>query len=322
MPAAPPVRTTPSRRSIRSSPPTRRTTSRSAARSPTPRRSAAATARPEPSPSSSTVRTTTCARAPRSSPARIARSSTEARPRPHSPRLRPASIAGSPRTTAMSTTTPSAACATTLNENVNVIKTNPTIATVLKGANGASGTHITVPLGTAVHDTSTLTGATADAGGTVQYRVFTNANCTALKSDGNAGRSPSPTASPATRSASRSTRPGPSTGRPSTAATPTTTAPRARATSRRSPSTRRSRRSRRTRRTRSRSVARSVTPRPSPAGPARTARSPSTCTTRLHCSGEPIFSDSVDVNGNGDYASRSVHHDPRGHLPLDRDLLR
>ena len=63
------------------------------------------------------------------------------------------------------------------NENVDVTKRSPEIATSLVGG-GESGASITVLLGTAVHDTSTLTGATADAGGTVHYQVFDNANCT------------------------------------------------------------------------------------------------------------------------------------------------
>ena len=63
------------------------------------------------------------------------------------------------------------------NENVIVTKASPTIATVLVGG-GEEGASITVPLGTAVHDTSTLTGATATAGGTVHYQVYANAQCT------------------------------------------------------------------------------------------------------------------------------------------------
>ena len=60
-----------------------------------------------------------------------------------------------------------------------VNKTNPTIATVLHGG-GQDGTSITVPLGTAVNDSSTLSGATADAGGTVTYQVFSDSTCTTL----------------------------------------------------------------------------------------------------------------------------------------------
>jgi hypothetical protein len=67
-------------------------------------------------------------------------------------------------------------------ESVVVNPTNPSIATSLVGG-GKSGANITVPLGTAVHDTSTLTGATGDAGGTVHYQIFDNANCTGTPTD-------------------------------------------------------------------------------------------------------------------------------------------
>ena len=61
-------------------------------------------------------------------------------------------------------------------ETDTVVKTNPTIATVLHGG-GQSGTSITVTLGTAVNDSSTLSAATADAGGTVHYQVFSDSDC-------------------------------------------------------------------------------------------------------------------------------------------------
>src|SRR5262249_21764952 len=68
------------------------------------------------------------------------------------------------------------------NENVVVTKTNPGITTSLVGG-GKNGASITVPLGTAVHDTSTLSGATATAGGAVHYQVFTDAQCQNLLID-------------------------------------------------------------------------------------------------------------------------------------------
>jgi uncharacterized repeat protein (TIGR01451 family) len=68
------------------------------------------------------------------------------------------------------------------NENVVVTKKSPSIATSLVGG-GESGASITVTLGTSVHDTSTLTGATADAGGTVHYQVFDNPQCTGTAID-------------------------------------------------------------------------------------------------------------------------------------------
>jgi len=63
-----------------------------------------------------------------------------------------------------------------------VTKAAPTITTSLVGG-GHTGASITVTLGTAVHDTSTLHNATANAGGTVHYQVFTNATCDSLLSD-------------------------------------------------------------------------------------------------------------------------------------------
>ena len=68
------------------------------------------------------------------------------------------------------------------NENVVVTKKSPSIATSLVGG-GESGASITVTLGTSVHDTSTLTGATANAGGTVHYQVFDNPQCTGTAVD-------------------------------------------------------------------------------------------------------------------------------------------
>jgi hypothetical protein len=50
-------------------------------------------------------------------------------------------------------------------------KKSPTIATTLSGS--------TVPIGTAVYDSATLSGASPNAGGTVTYTVYTNSTCTA-----------------------------------------------------------------------------------------------------------------------------------------------
>jgi uncharacterized repeat protein (TIGR01451 family) len=62
------------------------------------------------------------------------------------------------------------------NESVVVTKANPSIATTLVAGEAASA-HLTLPIGTSVHDTATLTGATSDAGGTVTYTVYTNSSC-------------------------------------------------------------------------------------------------------------------------------------------------
>jgi uncharacterized repeat protein (TIGR01451 family) len=68
------------------------------------------------------------------------------------------------------------------NESVVVIKAHPSIATEL--VSGAqSGTTISIDLGASVHDTSTLTGATATAGGTVHYQVFSDSTCDTLFTD-------------------------------------------------------------------------------------------------------------------------------------------
>lgn len=51
-----------------------------------------------------------------------------------------------------------------------VVKTNPSIATTLSATS--------INIGDSVHDSATLSGATADAGGTATYAVFTNNTCT------------------------------------------------------------------------------------------------------------------------------------------------
>ncbi len=58
----------------------------------------------------------------------------------------------------------------------------PTIATQLKLHDGtnASGD---IPVGTKIHDTATLSGQSADAGGTVTYKLYTNNTCTTLSTD-------------------------------------------------------------------------------------------------------------------------------------------
>jgi uncharacterized repeat protein (TIGR01451 family) len=68
------------------------------------------------------------------------------------------------------------------NESVVVIKAHPSITTEL--VSGAqSGTTISIDLGASVHDTSTLTGETATAGGTVHYQVFSDSTCDTLFTD-------------------------------------------------------------------------------------------------------------------------------------------
>jgi len=68
------------------------------------------------------------------------------------------------------------------NESVVVSPTTPSIVTSL--VSGAkTGASIGVTIGSTVHDTSTLSGATADAGGTVHYQVFSDSSCTTLEAD-------------------------------------------------------------------------------------------------------------------------------------------
>ena len=64
-----------------------------------------------------------------------------------------------------------AATSTCGSEVETVGKFAPSIATTLSAS--------TIATSTPVHDTSTLSGASSDAGGTVTYSVFTNATCTA-----------------------------------------------------------------------------------------------------------------------------------------------
>ena len=68
------------------------------------------------------------------------------------------------------------------NESVVVNKIQPSITTNLVSG-GQSGTTISINLGDSAHDTSSLSNATADAGGTVHYQVFTNTNCTGTAID-------------------------------------------------------------------------------------------------------------------------------------------
>ena len=61
------------------------------------------------------------------------------------------------------------------DEPVTVSPTSPTIATTLSKSRAE--------VGTSVHDSATLTGATATAGGTVTYTVYTNNTCSAGTQD-------------------------------------------------------------------------------------------------------------------------------------------
>jgi hypothetical protein len=68
----------------------------------------------------------------------------------------------------------------TATECFTVTPLTPGIATQVKKVSDNSNV-TTVPIGTAVYDTATLTGSfTTNAGGTVRYRLFTNDTCTTL----------------------------------------------------------------------------------------------------------------------------------------------
>jgi len=59
--------------------------------------------------------------------------------------------------------------------SMQVTSLQPTIATVIEDAAGTPVT--TVPVGTPVHDTAILSGASSTAAGTVTYELFANGNC-------------------------------------------------------------------------------------------------------------------------------------------------
>lgn len=66
------------------------------------------------------------------------------------------------------------------SETVVVSPNTPTISTQLKKASDNSNVTAAVPIGAQVYDTATLSGATATAGGTVTYALYTNSTCTTL----------------------------------------------------------------------------------------------------------------------------------------------
>jgi uncharacterized repeat protein (TIGR01451 family) len=68
-------------------------------------------------------------------------------------------------------------------ENDTVNKLSPSIATELVSGNN-SGTNLTLKPPSTVHDTATLTGATASADGTVTYTVYSNNTCSTVYAAG------------------------------------------------------------------------------------------------------------------------------------------
>jgi hypothetical protein len=72
----------------------------------------------------------------------------------------------------------------TFSETVNAATAPTTLSTSLSGG-GTSGTSITVPSGTAVTDTATLSGTNAaSASGTVTYNVYSDSSCSTLVNAG------------------------------------------------------------------------------------------------------------------------------------------
>jgi fimbrial isopeptide formation D2 family protein/uncharacterized repeat protein (TIGR01451 family) len=65
------------------------------------------------------------------------------------------------------------------SEVVTIVPNSVVINTELSGQ-GASGQHITIQVGNSVTDSATLTGETANAGGSVTYTVFSNSSCTTV----------------------------------------------------------------------------------------------------------------------------------------------
>ena len=68
------------------------------------------------------------------------------------------------------------------SEPIVVSPNTPSINTVIKTGTAPNDTAISNPVSVpiTVHDTATLTGATADAGGTVTYKLYTDNTCTTL----------------------------------------------------------------------------------------------------------------------------------------------
>ncbi len=69
------------------------------------------------------------------------------------------------------------------SEIVTIVPNEVVINTELSGQ-GQTGQHITIQIGNSVTDSATLTGETADAGGTVTYTVYSDNACTLLFADG------------------------------------------------------------------------------------------------------------------------------------------
>jgi hypothetical protein len=61
---------------------------------------------------------------------------------------------------------------------------HPTVATQIKNASNQNvGGSTTVPIGSVLHDTATLSGASSTASGTVSYQLYSNNDCTGLIQD-------------------------------------------------------------------------------------------------------------------------------------------
>jgi plastocyanin len=64
-------------------------------------------------------------------------------------------------------------------EPVTIIPNTPTVSTKIKNASGTDVTGTTQNIGTVLHDTATIAGATPTAGGSITYKLFSDNACTA-----------------------------------------------------------------------------------------------------------------------------------------------
>jgi len=63
------------------------------------------------------------------------------------------------------------------------VKNNPSVSTTIKNASNIAIGGTAQSIGVVLHDTATITGATATAGGTITYALYSNIDCTGLLAD-------------------------------------------------------------------------------------------------------------------------------------------
>jgi hypothetical protein len=69
------------------------------------------------------------------------------------------------------------------SEPITISPNATTTTTAIRNAANADVTNTTQPIGTVLHDTATISGATATAGGTITYTLYTGLNCTGTATD-------------------------------------------------------------------------------------------------------------------------------------------